>query len=194
ATTAGGVSLVNTFGPDAVRPRPASDLICADSQDTRVCVWPEHASRLAETARTVSTAVADLRLVGVTPPAVVTESNQHPSRRQWTVTVKQNPTFTGQDILAGITADLTTVLVDDPGVENDAHCPADPVKAAQQAFASEEELRIWLSVRAGMNAQETRRRTDPQTWGPVAHVLDGSVTSQKDWFRSALGRARCMPR
>ncbi|MFJ3820731.1 DUF7224 domain-containing protein [Streptomyces nodosus] len=194
ATTAGGVSLVNTFGPDAVRPRPASDLICADSQDTRVCVWPEHASRLTETARTVSTAVARLRLVGVAPPAVVTESNQHPSRTQWTVTVKQDPGFTGQDIMAGITADLTTVLVDDPVIESDTDCPADPAKAAQQAFASEEELRIWLSVRAGMSPPEARRRTDPQTWGPVADVLDGSVTSQKNWYRSTLARARCSPR
>ena len=86
ATTAGGVSLVDKLGPDAIQARPVSEQVCADSQGTRVCVWPEHAPRLTETARTVRTAVEGLRLVGVTSPDVIAESVQKPSRKQWTVT------------------------------------------------------------------------------------------------------------
>ncbi|MFJ8599137.1 hypothetical protein ACIREM_10475 [Streptomyces shenzhenensis] len=194
ATTAGGVSLVNHLGPDAVQMRPDSDLVCTDSRGTRVCVWPEHAPRLSETARAVSAAVTRLRLVGVASPEVVTEGNQQRSRNQWTVTVRQDPSFTSEDIVAGLVAGLTTVLVNDPDVQSRTNCPEDPAKAAQQAFESEDELRIWLAVRAGMSPQEAQHRTEPRTWEPVSQVLDDSVSTQKGWYRSTLAQVRCMPR
>ncbi|MFE4416285.1 hypothetical protein [Streptomyces sp. NPDC056821] len=194
ATTVSGVSLVNHLGPDAVQTRPESELVCTDSRGTRVCVWPEHTPRLSETSRTVSTAVTRLRLVGVTSPEVVTEDNQHPSRNQWTVTVRQDASYTSEDIVAGLVADLTTVLVNDSDDESQTNCPADPARAAQQAFESEDELRTWLSVRAGMSPQEAQHRTDPRTWEPVEHVLDDSLGNQKAWYRSTIAQVRCMPR
>ncbi|MFJ2828951.1 hypothetical protein ACIPC1_15455 [Streptomyces sp. NPDC087263] len=194
ATTAEGVSLVDRLGPDAIEARPLSDLVCANPQGTRVCVWPEHAPRLTETARTVSAAVERLRLVGVTPPDVITESSQQPGQKQWTVTVRQDPGFTSQDIMTSLIADLTVVLVNSPHNEGNANCPVDPAKAAQQAFDSQDELSNWLAVRAGMSPQEVRLRSDPRTWEPVGHVLDSSLTSQKDWYRATLIRVRCMPR
>jgi hypothetical protein len=194
ATTSAGVGLVDQLGPDAIRARPVSDLVCAAPQGVRVCVWPEHASRLAETERTVSTAVERLRLVGVSPPDVVTESNRHPGPRQWTVTVRQDPGFTSQDIVTSLVSDLTVTLTNSPRDESRANCPADPATAAQQAFDSQDELSIWLSVRAGRSAQEARDSSDPRTWAPVGRVLDTSLSSQKAWYRGTLTRARCMPR
>lgn len=193
-TTAGSVSLVDKLGPDAVRARSASELICTDSRGTRVCVWPEHKPRLSETAQTVGTAVERLRSVGVTPPDVITESSQRPAQNQWTVTVKQDPSFTQQDILSGLISDLTVRLADSQGHQSSANCPANPADAAQQAFESEDQIRVWLSVRAGMSPQEAQNRNDPQIWAPVARVLNGSMSSQKDWYHSALARVGCMPR
>ncbi|MEU3342430.1 hypothetical protein [Streptomyces sp. NPDC006668] len=194
ATTAGSVSLVDRLGPDAIRARPASDLVCATRQGTRVCVWPEHTSRLNETARTVSTAVNRLRVIGVSAPSVVTESRQQPTPTQWTVTVKQDPSFTRQDILSGLISDLTVRLSGTKDHGSRANCPANPSDAAEQAFASQDQMRIWLTVRAGMSPQDAQRRTDPQLWAPVARVLSGSLSSQENWFHSALARAGCMPR
>ncbi|MBC9729973.1 hypothetical protein [Streptomyces sp. TRM68367] len=195
ATTAGSVSLVDKLGPDAVRARSATDLVCVNPSGTRVCVWPEHAPRLNETARTVSTAVERLRLVGVPAPDVVTEGSRQSTQKQWTVTVRQDPSFTSQDILASLTADLTMVLVTSQDNGTPANCPADPTQAAQQAFQAESELRSWLSVHAGMSPQEAQRRSDiPQTWPSVSRVLAANASSQKDWYRSTLAKVRCMPR
>ncbi|WP_330288821.1 DUF7224 domain-containing protein [Streptomyces sp. NBC_00576] len=201
ATTTASVGLVDGLGPDAIRTRPASELVCADSRGTRVCVWPEHEPRLAETARAVSTAAERLRLVGVTSPDVITESLQQPEpgqthQRQWTVTVRQDPGFTSQDIVTGLVSDLTVTLVDSPHDENSAHanCPADPATAAQRAYDAEDELRSWLAVRAGMTPQDARLRTDPRIWAPVGHVLDSPLGNQKDWYRATLAQVRCMPR
>ncbi len=162
ATTSAAVALVDGLGPDAIRARPAADLVCSDPQGTRVCVWPEHAPRLTETARVVSEAAARLRLVGVTPPQVITENNNHqkpgPGQQgqpgqptQWTVTVRQDPGFTSQDIVTSLISDLTVALVNSPHNESQAHasCPGDPATAAQRAFDAEDELRSWLAVRAG---------------------------------------------
>ncbi|SDO37961.1 hypothetical protein SAMN04487981_110172 [Streptomyces sp. cf386] len=193
-TTSTGVGLVDELGPDAVQARPESELVCDDVQGTRVCVWPEHASRLPETARTVSTAVERLRLVGVSPPDVVTESGLRPGRKEWTVTVRQDPGFTSQDMVTSLASDLAVTLVAGSHNESRTHCPADPATAAQQAYGSQDELGIWLSVRAGRSPQEARNSSDPRTWAPVGRVLDTSLSSQKDWFRTTLTQARCMPR
>lgn len=194
AATATGVRLVDGLGPDAIEARPVSDLVCADPRGTRVCVWPEHTSRLTGTARTVSTAVERLRAVGVSPPEVVTESGGRPGPRQWTMTVRQDPAFTDQDLLTSLTTDLTVILVNGPHRDSRGDCPADPATAAQRAFDSQDQLGVWLSVRAGRSQQEARDSTDPRIWAPVGRVLGTSATSQKTWFQDTLGQARCMPR
>ncbi|KMS71425.1 hypothetical protein ACM01_27095 [Streptomyces viridochromogenes] len=193
-TTSAGVRLVDGLGPDAIEARPVSDLVCADPRGTRVCVWPEHASRLTETARTVSTAVERLRRVGVSPPEVVTESGQRPGTGQWTVTVRQDPAFTDQDLVTSLTSDLTVILVNSPHGDGRTHCPADPATAAQRAFDSQDQLGVWLSVRAGRSQQEARDSTDPRIWAPVGRVLGTSAASQETWFQDTLVQARCMPR
>ncbi|MFE1013764.1 hypothetical protein ACFW4M_21010 [Streptomyces sp. NPDC058794] len=193
ATTAGSVTLVDSLGPDATRARTASDLRCADSTP-QVCLWPEHAPRLAETARTVSVAVDGLQEVGVPAPESVTEDGRRPSTEHWTITVRQDARFTDQDILAGLVVDLTMLLVNGQSDGNRADCPQDPARAAQQAFESEAELYSWLSVHAGMSLEQARLRYGPQTWAPVSRVLKGSLNSQKKWYRTTLAQARCMPR
>ncbi|MFE6623120.1 hypothetical protein [Streptomyces sp. NPDC057740] len=194
ATTATGVRLVDRLGPDAIEARPVSDLVCADPRGTRVCVWPEHASRLTGTARTVSTAVERLRAVGVSAPDVVTESGHRPGPRQWTMTVRQDPAFTDQDLLTSLTTDLAVILVDAPHGDTRGDCPADPATAAQRAFDSQDQLGVWLSVRAGRSQQEARDGTDPRIWAPVGRVLGTSAADQRTWFQDTLGQARCMPR
>ncbi|MFE4057824.1 hypothetical protein ACFXP3_16265 [Streptomyces sp. NPDC059096] len=194
AAFVGGAGLVDRLGPDAVQARPVSALVCAEPAGTRVCVWPEHAPRLAETARTVDAAVEGLRPVGITPPDVVTEGDRQPGRNQWTVTVRQSPGFTTQDIVAGLVADLTVNLINSPHDQSPANCPADPAEAAQQAFDSQDQLSVWLSVRAGTSPQEALNRSGPRTWEPVGRILDTDLSSQKNWFRATLAKARCMPR
>ncbi|WP_161228806.1 hypothetical protein [Streptomyces sp. SID8352] len=193
-TTSVGVSLVNGLGPDAVQARPTADLVCTKINRTRTCVWPEHASRLPEAAQTVSEAVERLRSVGVTPPEVVTESTQHPGKRQWTVTVRQDVDFTSQDIVAGLASDLTVNLTSTGHEDNATVCSEEPVTAVQEALDAEEELHIWLSVHAGMPQRNFGLNSDPRTWKPVEDVLKTSPGSQEAWYHSTLSRAWCMPR
>ncbi|GGQ48481.1 DUF7224 domain-containing protein [Streptomyces mutabilis] len=185
---------MSKLGPDAVRARPASDLRCTDSQSPQVCLWPEHAHRLAETARTVSTAVEGLQNVGVPAPETVTEGGRQPSVEQWTITVRQDKRFTDQDILAGLGTDLTMLLVSSRSDDSRTGCPEDPARAAQRAFDSEAELSGWLSVHAGMNPEQARLRYGPRTWASVSRVLDGSTNIQMEWYRTTLAQVRCMPR
>ncbi len=193
ATTTGSVALVDGLGADAVRARPASDLVCATAEGTRVCVWSEHRSRLAETAGIVTTAVAGLGGVGIDAPDVVTEDGRrHPANR-WTVTVRQDPGFTGEDIRAGLVSDLTHLLVGTGAGADRGTCPADPA-AVERAVEAEDSLRAWLSVHAGTSEEEARHRAGPRVWESVAPVLADGARPQEDWYRSALARARCMPR
>lgn len=194
ATASEGVRLVDGLGPDAIRARPVSELVCADSRGTRVCVWPEHAPRLHETARVVGTAVERLRLVGVASPDVVTEGSPHPGPKRWTVTVRQDPGFTGQDIVTSLVSDLTGILVSGPHAGSRANCPAGPATAAQKAFDAHDQLTAWLSVRAGVSTRKVRDSVDPRTWEPVGRVLDAGLSSQKAWYGATLAQARCMPR
>ncbi|MBQ0827818.1 DUF7224 domain-containing protein [Streptomyces tagetis] len=194
ATTTGSVALVDGLGPDAVRARPASDLVCADAEGTRVCVWPEHRARLAETTGIVTTAVAGLSRVGITAPDVVTEDGRRTSAKRWTVTVRQDPGFTGQDIRSGLVSDLSRLLVDTAEGADPGNCPADQAVAVQRALEAEDGLRVWLSAHAGASEEEARHRVDPSVGESVAPVLADGVETQKDWYRSALARARCMPR
>jgi len=46
-------ALVSSMGPDPVRPRSSSELVCAGTAP-RVCVWPEHSRRLAEVSGLVA--------------------------------------------------------------------------------------------------------------------------------------------
>jgi len=109
------------------------------------------------------------------------------------VTVKQDPSFTPQDILSGLVSDLALRLSNSDPRNSRANCPTNPSDAVQQAFESQDQMRVWLTVRAGMSPQDAQRRTDPQLWAPVARVLSGSLSSQKNWFHSALARVGCMP-
>ena len=114
----------------------------------------------------MSTAVERLGLVGVGRPDVVTESNLHPGPKQWTLTVKQDPGFTDEDMVTSLVSDLTVILVGSQHSGTRTDCPADPATAAQQALDSQNELGSWLSVRAGRSPEDARSSSDPRTGHP----------------------------
>lgn len=69
-----GSGLVSGLAAYPTVPRDDRELVCLDSEQTSVCVWPEHDGRLEEVASLATTAATGWRAAGVPGPTHFTEA------------------------------------------------------------------------------------------------------------------------
>lgn len=158
--------LVDQANADGVRPRSGS-LRCND--DRSVCVWPEHAGRLAE----ASAAVARLHAVdSLGLPATASEA---PSN--WTFGFYSEATH----------VELLTALADGALPASPTRCISNgpPLTGLVRSL-----LQQWLALQAGLSIEDVRDNHSEAMVNLLTAKLAEPTASQVQWYNANLPAVR----
>ncbi len=166
-------SLVSNLGFDPVQPRTGV-MVCAGTSP-RVCVWPEHSSRLAEASADAARMASIMENSELRAPALATESTAPRHGPEWTFSTSDLSTA------AQLRTETAVGLVPNgppPGCAQFTTWPgADALSA----------LQVWLVAKAGlgMNAASSWATT-PVVITTVRAELGKPIDDQASWFRTNL--------
>lgn len=167
----GASSLVNSMGPDPVVPRSDSALVCS-ATEPRVCVWPEHESRLSEVSTAISRATASWKHAGFAVADIYTE--QRTGGPSGSAVFGFSPQSRTVDVVGGLTTGIVPPGRCGPGAAP-GHDPRDYVRA-------------WLLLAGGITSAESG--VAPDVAQSVERQLNMSTDAQREWL---MRRMRCEP-
>ncbi|MEU6977779.1 hypothetical protein [Streptomyces sp. NPDC046371] len=171
ACIAGSLALswlsLRDLGPEPVKARAVSELVCEDTGRFRICLWPEvgDPSRVRQDTRT---AAERLEHAGVPVPRTLTMAAR-PERGAAKLGISPAPQREG--IPSGIASGL---LPQPPACAIEGG----PYPAGDAAVAME----AWLQVTAGAPANAVEARIDPQTAGSLKQLLHLPPEKQLAWY------------
>jgi hypothetical protein len=147
---AAGAVLAHDLSRMPVAPRSPASLVCADSTP-RVCVWPEHRSRLAEATAVASEVTAAWSRFGISPPAEFTEASLDMSSPD----VRSFGIWTGADRTEIIQALALSMLPDWPACAESAG--GDQMQPAYLGVDAYDYVLAWFEATAGIPRRVIRQ-------------------------------------
>lgn len=174
-------SFVSDLGPDPVRPRTETALVCAEG-DVEVCVWPESQERIEEVGALVKKIQEALEPWGVRVPDRVTEVTGTSSGSVGT--------FRTGSLVSN---DLLHVMLLDSLLPRPRSC-----RPNSSASGDQEDIRAtvlaWLATKTGLSRQEMMHRFPPATLARAKVIGERSPANQRAWFQERrAGLDRCAP-
>lgn len=172
---------VRDLGPDPVQDRAKGELICEDTGQIRVCLWPE-VEKPEMVRRDSQVAVGKLKQAGVQVPHTLTMAAQ-PEPGASKLGIEANSP--AEDIPGGVASGL---------LPNPPACAVngEPYPAAVAAAP----LEAWLHATAGVPAASLSGRFGPQDAALATRVRALPAGEQLAWFernRTAMGSCSTPP-
>jgi len=161
-----GASLVRGLGPEPLVPRNPKLLVCSN-QWPKVCVWPEHKSRLNEVSEIARRAATAWKSTGINVPNTFSEYSS----------LQRNENSFGFSILANrviITNSMAYSML--PPTPN---CPEDKPWLGGE---NQEYLNAWLDEVAGLTPNQISSVFSPDVLQTVARVRHMSISEQRAWY------------
>lgn len=158
--------LVRDFGFDPVVARDPANLVCSSTQP-RVCVWPEHRTRLPEVSQLASNAAIRWRQFGVAvPTAFREETSFSPIERAFGFSMDSQP----NDILSSLAYSTLPPL------------PACALEGRSEPYIASMLINAWLADIAGLPRNEFERRFGPDVLPIIEAIRSLSVERQRAWY------------
>ncbi|MFC7310569.1 hypothetical protein ACFQVC_40950 [Streptomyces monticola] len=163
---AAGSYFAQDLGPDPVRDRPRTALVCENGASVRTCLWPE-VQDPAALRKEVQTAVTRLRAAGVTVPSTLTMAAR-PAGGEAKLGVLTDDT--PDHVPAGVASGL---LPEYPACASDGPYPA---------AAALEPVAAWLMLTAGAPRETVSAQVAPEAAALALKVKDQPQKVQRGWY------------
>lgn len=167
-----GAIFVNGLGPYAVKPRDGTELTCRSDQQVRVCVWPEHTSRLERLTGLAKEASMAWERAGLVTQTF-SEDASDPARGRLDFTLTAND----EDLLVSLALSALPTF------------PACAETAPYPGYDAVDPTLAWLVSLAGMSDDGLRQRfgeaSDPDQPAPVdvvAALAAADEATQRAWL------------
>ncbi len=162
-----GASLVQGMGPDPLVPRNPKYLVCSN-QWPKVCVWPEHKSRLLEVSEIARKAATAWQSMGISVPNTFSEHySLKRGENSFGFSLEANRIIIANSLAYSMLPPTPNCPENRPWIGGDR----------------QEYLNAWLDEVAGLTADQISNEFPSDVLQTVARVRRMSIPEQRTWYK-----------